>query len=339
MGAIKRNHLASAESPAVDWANPYEGQAGDLEGKARGDKPDCGSYESDFHSQVVDQEVVVSFTPDKGLVGTSVSFAAELVNPREGESFTVSWKLIDAKGGEIPLAGTTLAFDEQINTCGYFNVVCEVQGTVNPYCRGKAQTSATFPLVPPHQYVDSASTNPSYPYDSPACAAKTFATIKDELLDGTTVHVANGSYNVTQCATIGDVRIFGAGMTNTVLVRSGTTDFTLVAMNHARSCVSNLTLKGGAGSDGGSIRIRITGDVIENNNGVFTVSFGDKTEVSFEKDGEWDVSTSINSFSRLVFGGVARGKAAYLADTVIRNKEELLYEMFPERSMNLFERF
>lgn len=90
---------------------------------------------------------------------------------------------------------------------------------------------------------------------------------------------------------------------------------------------------------GGSIRIRITGDVIENNNGVFTVSFGDKTDVSFEKDGEWDVSTSINSFSRLVFGGVARGKAAYLADTVIRNKEELLYEMFPERSMNLFERF
>ena len=81
-------HLTSAESPAVDWANPYEGQAGDLEGKARGDKPDCGSYESDFHSQVVDQEVVVSFTPDKGLVGTTVSFAAELVNPPDGESFT-----------------------------------------------------------------------------------------------------------------------------------------------------------------------------------------------------------------------------------------------------------
>ena len=255
-------HLASADSPAIDWANPYEGQAGDLEGKARGDKPDCGSYESDFHSQVVDQEVVVSFTPDKGLVGNAVSFAAELVDPPDGESFTVSWKLVDAKGGEIPLAGMTLAFDEQINTCGYFNVVCEVQGTVNPYCRGKAQTSATFHLVPPHQYVDSASTNPSYPYDSPECAAKTFAAIKGELLDGTTVHVADGNYDVTQCADIGDVRIFGAGMTNTVLVRSGTTDFTLVAMNHARSCVSNLTLKGGAGSDGGSIRISGEGGTV-----------------------------------------------------------------------------
>ena len=255
-------HLASAESPAVDWATAYGGQAGDLEGKTRGDKPDCGCYESDFHSQVVDQEVVVSFTPDKGLVGSTISFNAELVNPPAGESFSLSWKLLDANGGEIPLAGTSLVFSEQINTCGYFNVVCEVQGTVNPYCRGKAQTSATFHLVPLHQYVDSASSNPSYPYDSPECAAKTFAAIKGELLDGTTVHVADGSYDVTQCADIGDVRIFGAGMTNTVLKRSSSSDYTLFAMHHVRSCVSNLTLSGGTGGNGGSIRISGEGGTV-----------------------------------------------------------------------------
>ncbi len=89
----------------------------------------------------------------------------------------------------------------------------------------------------------------------------------------------------------------------------------------------------------GSIRIRITGDVIESNNGVYTVSFGDKTDVSFEKDGEWDVSMSINAFSLLAFGGVKRGSASYLADTEIKAKEELLYDMFPEKQMNLFERF
>lgn len=255
-------HLASAESPAVDWATAYGGQAGDLEGRVRGDKPDCGCYESDFHSQVVDQEVVVSFTPDKGLVGSTISFNAELVNPPDGESFSLSWKLLDANGGEIPLAGTSLVFSEQINTCGYFNVVCEVQGTVNPYCRGKAQTSATFHLVPSHQYVDSASSNPSYPYDSPECAAKTFAAIKGELLDGTTVHVADGSYDVTQCADIGDVRIFGAGMTNTVLKRSSSSDYTLFAMHHVRSCVSNLTLSGGTGGNGGSIRISGEGGTV-----------------------------------------------------------------------------
>ena len=255
-------HLASAGSPAVDWANAYEGQAGDLAGKVRGDKPDCGCYESDYHSQTEDQEVTVSFTPDKGLVGTFVSFNAVLVDPPQGESFTVSWKLLDANGGEIPLAGTSLAFSEQINTCGYFNVICEVQGTVNPKCHGKAQTAAAFHLVPPVQYVDSASANPSYPYDAPERAAKDFAAIEDELLDGTTVHVAAGTYNVTKTADIGDVRIFGAGVTDTILNSSASGAYTLVAMNHAQGCVSNLTLFGGTGSDGGSIRISGEGGTV-----------------------------------------------------------------------------
>ena len=103
--------------------------------------------------------------------------------------------------------------------------------------------------------------------------------------------------------------------------------------------VKKVLLMGEYPSYNGSIRIKIAGDVIESNNGVYTVSFGEKTDVSFEKDGEWDVSMSINSFSRLVFGGVARGNGAYLPDTIIKSKESTLYDMFPERSINLFERF
>jgi len=245
-------HLSSEDSPAVEYGQAYEGQCGDLEGKARKAKPDCGCYESDYHSQVIEQGFVsVDFTPASGLSGTAVSFAAVLDDPPAEETFVVTWKMYDTHGGEIPLSGTALSFDENITTCGYFTVECSVKGTKNPKRTGTKQATSKLHIVPQVQYVNSQSATPSYPYDAPERAAKTFAAVADELLDGVTLHIAAGTYGVAKTIVIGDVRICGEDVTNTILTRSGTFS-SLVSMNDARACVSNLTLSGGTGTGGGA---------------------------------------------------------------------------------------
>lgn len=52
------------------------------------------------------------------------------------------------------------------------------------------------------------------------------------------------------------------GIPDTVLNRSANNDYSLVAMNHAQGCVSNLTLLGGTGGNGGSIRISSEGGTV-----------------------------------------------------------------------------
>jgi len=122
--------------------------------------------------------------------------------------------------------------------------------------------------------VNSQSATPSYPYDAPERAAKTFTAVADELLNGVTLHIAAGTYSVAKTISIGDVRIFGAGVADTVLSRYGTFS-SLVSMNDARACVSNLTLLGGIGPGGGA-KINSAGG---------TLTHCRVTESSFGSDG------------------------------------------------------
>ena len=92
----------------------------------------------------------------------------------------------------------------------------------------------------------------------------------------------------------------------------------------------------------GSLKIKIHGDFYGKNDGVYGVVYENgKSAVYFEKDGEYDVAFTIQSFSRLVFGDVAEYAIPYLSGTEIKDmlKVKELASCFPRRPINLFERF
>ncbi len=91
----------------------------------------------------------------------------------------------------------------------------------------------------------------------------------------------------------------------------------------------------------GSFKLKIFGDFIEKNNGVYTVSYGEKTDVKFEKDGDCDIALPIHSFSRLAFGGVPEKNIPYLDGAEIKNPDAVrsLAAAFPTRAINTFEHF
>lgn len=92
----------------------------------------------------------------------------------------------------------------------------------------------------------------------------------------------------------------------------------------------------------GNVRIKVYGDFISRNNGIYDISFeGGKGRVVFEKEGDYDIAVTVQSFSRLVFGDVSGYALPYLNGIEVKCGEKLktLAECFPRRALNLFERF
>jgi predicted acetyltransferase len=92
----------------------------------------------------------------------------------------------------------------------------------------------------------------------------------------------------------------------------------------------------------GSVRVKIYGDFITENNGIYDISFEKgKGTVRKELDGEYDIAITIQSFSRLVFGDVHEYAIPFLDGIEIKNNDKIavLSRCFAKKPLNLFERF
>lgn len=92
----------------------------------------------------------------------------------------------------------------------------------------------------------------------------------------------------------------------------------------------------------GSVRVKIYGDFITENNGIYDISFEKgKGTVRKELDGEYDIAITIQSFSRLVFGNVHEYAIPFLDGIEIKNNDKIavLSRCFAKKPLNLFERF
>ena len=88
-------------------------------------------------------------------------------------------------------------------------------------------------VAPAHLYVNTASENPAFPYDTPEKAAATLSdalncltntfeeTLNMAVVDGVTIHVAKGTYMGVGYALAGDVTIVGEGAAETVFDGNG----------------------------------------------------------------------------------------------------------------------
>ena len=113
-------------------------------------------------------------------------------------------------------------------------------------------------VAPAHLYVDAASENPTFPYDTPEksaatlsdalnCLTNTFEeTLNMAVVDGVTIHVAKGTYMGVGYALAGDVTIVGEGAAKTVFDgNGGYRIFSLMAPGATLKslCVSNAAFK------------------------------------------------------------------------------------------------
>ncbi|HAN20704.1 MAG TPA: hypothetical protein DCP51_03365 [Clostridiales bacterium] len=90
----------------------------------------------------------------------------------------------------------------------------------------------------------------------------------------------------------------------------------------------------------GSVVIEVTEDFIKENNGFYHVKFGNGVvKVSHKKTGKPDISISICSLSRLLFGETEQKSIEYLPETVIHTDKEKIKNIFKPTDVNLFERF
>ncbi|MBO7207392.1 MAG: PKD domain-containing protein, partial [Kiritimatiellae bacterium] len=111
-------------------------------------------------------------------------------------------------------------------------------------------------VAPAHLYVDAASENPTFPYDTPEKSSATLSdalncltntleeTLNMAVVDGVTIHVAKGTYMGVGYALAGDVTIVGEGAAETVFDgKGGYRIFSLMAPGATLKslCVSNGT--------------------------------------------------------------------------------------------------
>jgi predicted acetyltransferase len=89
----------------------------------------------------------------------------------------------------------------------------------------------------------------------------------------------------------------------------------------------------------GNITIEVTGDFIEANNGFYHVEYGaGKAQVSYSSTGKPDITVSVCSLSRILFGDIMPENLAFLPDTVIHN-EDKVKDIFKHKEIIHLERF
>lgn len=118
------------------------------------------------------------------------------------------------------------------------------------------EMKSAIAVAPAHLYVNAASENPAFPYDTPEksaatlsdalnCLTNTFEeTLNMAVVDGVTIHVAKGTYMGVGYALAGDVTIVGEGAAETVFDgNGGYRVFSLMAPGATLKslCVSNGT--------------------------------------------------------------------------------------------------
>ena len=111
-------------------------------------------------------------------------------------------------------------------------------------------------VAPAHLYVNAASENPTFPYDTPEksaatlsdalnCLTNTFEeTLNMAVVDGVTIHVAKGTYTGAGYALAGDVTIVGEGAAETVFDGNG--GYRVFSLMDAGATLKSLCVSNGA---------------------------------------------------------------------------------------------
>ena len=229
----------------------YAVSAIDLAGvpRSEGEAIDIGCYE------IIESAVTAEVKADSYgvLLGTPARFTVIAVGG--SKNYKYRWNFGDGSEDVLTDQATVSHTYAAAGLYHAFVSVSDDGGTTWPVT---PVLKSAIAVAPAHLYVDAASENPTFPYDTPEksaatlsdalnCLTNTFEeTLNMAVVDGVTIHVAKGTYMGVGYALAGDVTIVGEGAAETVFDGNG--GYRVFSLMDAGAtlkslCVSNAAFK------------------------------------------------------------------------------------------------
>ena len=256
------NGGSNADYPA--WAS-----ATDLDGNPRksGSKIDAGCYEFDLSSAAAFGEA-----DSYGiLVGTTSVFTASAIGGIG--SYTYRWDFGD---GSAEQTTASASVEHTYAAAGLYAATVAVSDDGGASWSAPVALPSKVVVAPAVLYVDDSSASPAFPYDTPAKAAATFAdayacltntlklTLGKAVVDGVTIHVADGTYTGSGYCLAGAIAVLGESTGDTVF--DGGAGYRVFALESPGASLKNLTVRNGkftANSQSGA-GVYMTAGLVEN---------------------------------------------------------------------------
>lgn len=224
-----------------------------------GDAVDIGCYEN----QRDELECGFTWSADSLIAPASVTLAATSSQP---EDSTYAWTLRNETIGattDIPAsADATYVFTTA--DCGLYSVVLTVTaGGVT----ATHELDSLFRIGPKDLYADVGNATPEFPYDTRAKASTDIASAIEAAVDGSTVHVAGGTYEIGAALAVSKgIAVIGeAGRPSGVVVRRTSGNVRNLTVNHPDAWVANMTFADGQiAGHGGCVYINGRGGTVTN---------------------------------------------------------------------------
>ena len=222
--------------------------ATDIAGNVRlqGNAIDIGCYETDLNAV----ELTVGAGSYAVLLGAESSFTA--VATGGGGSCTYRWDFGDGSAAQTTADASVL---HTYAAAGLYRASVSASTDNGATWCATAELPGAIVVAPADIYVDAASANPVFPYDTPAKAAASFAaaygcltntvpaTPDMAVVDGVTIHVAAGTYVGSKYVLAGAITVLGAGADSAVIDGNG--GFRVFSLLSSGAVLRNIAVSNG----------------------------------------------------------------------------------------------
>ena len=220
---------------------------------------DIGCYEN----QRNELECGFSWSAESMTVPTSVILTGTSSQPEES---AYAWTIVNETTGvttEVP-ASNSPTYVFSTSASGLYSVRLTVTAGGETATHG---LNSLFRIGPADLYVDANSAAPEFPYDTRTKAAVDIASAIGAAVDGSTVHVAGGTYGITaQLMVDKGINLVGeTGRPAGVVVRRTSGNVRNIVVNHPDAWVANMTFADGLiAGHGGCLYINGRGGTVTN---------------------------------------------------------------------------
>ncbi len=237
-----------------DWASTT-----DLDGNPRksGSAIDVGCYEFDLSSASV-----VGEADSYGIkIGTTSTFTASALGG--SGNYTFKWNFGDGSMEETTASAT---ITHTYAAAGLYAATVAVSDDSGASWSAPEAISAKVLVAPADLYVNASNASPAFPYDTAEKAATTFAaaygcltntvvaTLGMAVVDGVTIHVADGTYAERGFTLKGAIRVIGSsGTRGNVLV--GTSGGRVFYLDNADATLDSITIQNGDSAYGANVYV------------------------------------------------------------------------------------
>lgn len=234
--------------------------ATDLDGSGRlvGEAVDVGCYEN----QKGELECGFTWSVSSAIEPGEVEFEASVFGASGSEAY--AWIVHnETTGADVPVDSL-----DTVSLTGLASGLYTVSLTVTDGLGSASHAEAgAFRIGPRDVYVDAASTSSAFPYSTWNTAAVSIADGIEAAVDGSTVHVADGTYGITAQILVdkGVCLIGESGKKSGVLVRRTANNVRNIQVNHPNAWVANMTFADGLiAGHGGCLYINGRGGTVSN---------------------------------------------------------------------------